>query len=83
MWFVHEANSDVMHTCFNHGGDDVHLLHVMPGKPSVLKPYSSSVSGMGMFLSHIKPEKHLIPEGDNASNPGYHDGWEVVLFQWC
>ena len=28
MWFVDEANSDVMHTSFNHGGYNVHLIHV-------------------------------------------------------
>ena len=28
MWFVDETNSDVMHTSFNHGGYDVHLIHV-------------------------------------------------------
>ena len=37
--------------------------------------------GIGMFLSHIEPEKCSIPEGDNASNPRYHDEWEVVLLQ--
>ena len=42
-------------------------------------PYQSG--GIGMFLSHIEPEKHLISKGDNASNPRHHDGWEVVLFQ--
>ena len=28
MWFVDEANSNVMYTSFNHGGNDVHLTHV-------------------------------------------------------
>ena len=28
MWFVDEANSNVMHTSFNHGGYNVHLIHV-------------------------------------------------------
>ena len=28
MWFVDEANSDIMHTSFNHGGYSVHLIHV-------------------------------------------------------
>ena len=28
MWFVDEANSDVMHTSFNHRGYNVHLIHV-------------------------------------------------------
>ena len=28
MWFVDEANSDVSHTCFDHGGYNVHLVHV-------------------------------------------------------
>ena len=28
MWFVDEANSDVSQTCFDHGGYNVHLVHV-------------------------------------------------------
>ena len=28
MWFVDEANSNVMHTSFNYGGYNVHLIHV-------------------------------------------------------
>ena len=28
MWFVDEANPNMMHTSFNHGGYNVHLIHV-------------------------------------------------------
>ena len=27
MWFVDEANSHISHTCFDHGGYNVHLVH--------------------------------------------------------
>ena len=27
-WFVDEANSDVSHNCFDHGGYNIHLVHV-------------------------------------------------------
>ena len=28
IWFVDEANSDVSHTCFDHGGFNVHFVYV-------------------------------------------------------
>ena len=68
LWFVDEANSDEMHTSFNHGGLQctcdtcqylVNLLH---------QSHVPHQSGwVGMFLSHIEPR--------------YHDWQEVVLSQ--
>ena len=80
MLFVDEANSDVMHTSFNHGGNNIHACQYLVNLVHRSHTLHQS-GGIGMFLSHIKPEKYLIPQGDNASNPRRHDGQEVVLSQ--
>ena len=75
MWFVDEANSNISHTCFDHGATMYIWYMSIPGEPMTLKPYPPSVKCDKDVPESYQPRKHSVLGGGNADNLKYHD-WQ-------
>ena len=75
MCLVDEANSDVSHTCFDHGATMYIWNMSIPGEPMASKPYAPSVRCDKNVPESYQAKKTFDTRGGSADNPRYHD-WQ-------